>query len=158
MSLNKKIYKDKFRIKGIDRVYSRTSMYPSFETYRSKGGVLTLGQYRQVLTSFFYVLGKSMIETGNVYDLGDIGNIGVFKRKTPKSGTYFDFAHFNKTGEKKWAKNKHSEGYKVFPKLIFMKQHFSPYPTTYFKFTRYNNRYLAKLLKTTGFLENYYEL
>ena len=66
--------------------------------------------YRYVIKTFNYLLMKTLIETGDTYKFPKrLGNISIKKHKG--GGRFFANNHYTRTGEKKFFKNKHSDGY-----------------------------------------------
>jgi hypothetical protein len=72
-------------------------------------------KYKKVLTTFFYELSRAILYDRYEYKLPyGGGTIRVAKNPPSKKVKKLDYAHFNKTGEKRFHLNRHTNGYYFF--------------------------------------------
>ena len=80
--------------------------------YKSK---YTLKRYKEILSSFFYELSKAIIYSKLEFKIPfGGGTIRVSKNPASVKFKKIDFAHFNKTGEKRFHLNRHTSGFYFF--------------------------------------------
>jgi len=85
------------------------TLYEAYNYFPRKNE-LTRPEYTEILKTFNQLLFQSMADTGYIYKLPQrLGTISV--RKRPTTGRAFSWPHYHKTGEKKYFKNKHSDGF-----------------------------------------------
>lgn len=82
----------------------------AFKTYANKHDI-SLYDFKLILKTFFFVLQKELISTGDIYSFPfRLGNISVRKKDTYGKG-HFDYQYFKDTGLKRYIKNNHSSKY-----------------------------------------------
>lgn len=101
---------------------------------------------------------RLIIEEGKTLKLPIINKMGVIKYKAYKNNV-FDYNHFNKTGEKRFLTNEHSDGYKARIKWYRSLCRLTGKAAYSFEPARNNSRNLAKEMKQfnghTKYLEQY---
>lgn len=141
-----------------DRVYK--SFDDIYESYPNKGKV-TKAEFKLVLKTFNYLLVKSMVEEGKIYQLPKrMGAMGIFKLPVAGRGV-FDYKLFHLDGTKVWKKNLHSSSYAAqFKwKLLFPRTDLPSQVSRVFKWhaTRYWRRYLATQIKEKNTINLYFD-
>jgi hypothetical protein len=72
-------------------------------------------RYKEILSTFFYELSKSIIYDKLEYKFPyGGGSLRVSKNPSSNKIKKLDYAHFNKTGEKRYHINRHTNGYYFF--------------------------------------------
>lgn len=122
---------------------------------------VTKAQFKLILKTFNYLLIKSMVDEGKVYQLPKkLGVMGVFKLPVAGRGV-FDYKLFHTDGTKLWRKNLHSSSYAAqFKwKLLFPRTDLPTYISKPFRWnaTRYWRRYLARQIKENNTINLYYD-
>ena len=82
----------------------------TFNTYNNKYNI-SKADFEVITRTFFTILGRNIIETGNVYKLPHrTGTLSIRKRPVFGRGT-FDYQLFKETGIKRYRQNNHSSNY-----------------------------------------------
>lgn len=113
-----------------------------------KDSKLTKKQLKQVMYLFNKLLSNLIINKGYKYKLPHrLGYLSIVKRKMAYHKLYFDFGEFNKTGNKTYHINDHSDGW--YSNSHWEKKSCKIINKTWysFKFTRENQRILASIMK-----------
>ena len=135
----------------------RRTIVDIYEFYPNKDKV-DKKTFKEVLYAFNYILSKSIIDTGYIYQLPQqMGLLYINKSKVKTKKFNMDFQHWKETGERIEFKNKHSHGFIASFQWFKRKPYLNVKVPTRATFTpvRQFKRYLAKCIKEYNVIHNY---
>lgn len=130
-----------------------------FKTYDNKYNI-SIADYELITNTFFTLLGRTIVDTGNVYRLPyRMGTLSMRKRPIFGRGT-FDYQLYKETGIKRYRQNNHSSNYVG---TFYWDTHYGRFDTKLpdsvmlFKPARDLARYSATKIRDANTINKYYD-